>query len=94
MATYTVHQAKTQLSELLRKVEAGEEVIIARGDKPVAVLKNYDREHARELKRIAAARRASEGMFEGLLSDEQLDEAARPLSDDEIETFYNSKVSP
>lgn len=31
-----VHQAKTHLSKLLAAVEAGEEVIIARGDKPVA----------------------------------------------------------
>lgn len=33
---YTVHQAKTNLSKLLRKVARGEEVIIARGKKPVA----------------------------------------------------------
>lgn len=31
---YTVHQAKTQLSKLLAKAEAGEEVIIARGKAP------------------------------------------------------------
>ena len=34
----TVHQAKTQLSKLLAAAEAGEEVIIARGDKPIAKL--------------------------------------------------------
>lgn len=34
----TVHQAKTNLSRLLRKAENGEEVIIARGSKPVARL--------------------------------------------------------
>jgi prevent-host-death family protein len=33
-----VHEAKTQLSRLLQRVEAGEEVIIARGGKPVARL--------------------------------------------------------
>jgi prevent-host-death family protein len=32
----TVHQAKTQLSKLLEAVEKGEEVIIARGQTPVA----------------------------------------------------------
>ncbi len=42
--TVNVHEAKTNLSELLRRVEAGEEIVIARGDKPVAVLKSYDRE--------------------------------------------------
>jgi prevent-host-death family protein len=35
---YTVHEAKTNLSKLLRKAENGEEVVIARGKKPVAKL--------------------------------------------------------
>lgn len=34
----TVHKAKTQLSKLIEAVERGEEVIIARGDKPVVKL--------------------------------------------------------
>lgn len=34
----TVHYAKTHLSKLLAAVEAGEEITIARGDKPVAKL--------------------------------------------------------
>lgn len=36
MAVYNVHQAKTQLSQLLARVEAGEEVVIARRGTPVA----------------------------------------------------------
>ncbi|KAA6455983.1 type II toxin-antitoxin system prevent-host-death family antitoxin [Acidobacteria bacterium AB60] len=35
---YTVHQAKTQFSRLLKEVEAGKEVIVMRGKKPVAKL--------------------------------------------------------
>ena len=35
---YTVHQAKTNLSKLLRKAARGEEVVIARGKTPVAKL--------------------------------------------------------
>jgi prevent-host-death family protein len=38
MNTVTIHQAKTNLSKLIQKVAAGEEVIIARGAKPVARL--------------------------------------------------------
>ncbi len=38
MATVGVHEAKTQLSELLRRVEAGEDVVICRGTVPVARL--------------------------------------------------------
>ncbi len=34
----TVQEAKTQLSRLLRRVEAGEEVLIRRGREPVAML--------------------------------------------------------
>ena len=35
---FTVHQAKTQLSKLIALAEAGEEVVIARKDKPVVKL--------------------------------------------------------
>jgi prevent-host-death family protein len=35
---YSVHQAKTQLSQLLEEAEKGREVIIARGKTPVARL--------------------------------------------------------
>jgi len=36
MTVVTVHQAKTNLSRLIKKASQGEEVIIARGPKPVA----------------------------------------------------------
>jgi prevent-host-death family protein len=38
MATFTIHQAKTNLSKLIARVEAGEEVVIMRGKDPVARL--------------------------------------------------------
>lgn len=38
MTTVNVHQAKTHLSRLLERVEAGEEVVIARAGTPVARL--------------------------------------------------------
>jgi prevent-host-death family protein len=38
MAKYTIHQAKTQFSKLLKKVEEGEEVLIANRDRTVAKL--------------------------------------------------------
>jgi prevent-host-death family protein len=38
METVTTHKAKSELSKLLARVEAGEEIIIARGNKPIAVL--------------------------------------------------------
>lgn len=41
MEVVNVHEAKTNLSALIKKVLAGEEVIIARNNKPVIELKQY-----------------------------------------------------
>lgn len=38
METITIHKAKTQLSRLIEKACRGEEIIIARGSKPVVRL--------------------------------------------------------
>jgi prevent-host-death family protein len=38
MKTVTIHEAKTNLSRLIRKACRGEEIIIARGAQPVARL--------------------------------------------------------
>lgn len=38
MAQFNVHQAKTRLSQLLARAEAGEEAVIARRGEPVARL--------------------------------------------------------
>ena len=42
MSTFNVHEAKTHLSRLLVKVEAGEEIVIARSGKPVARLVAFE----------------------------------------------------
>jgi prevent-host-death family protein len=38
MAAFTIHHAKTNLSKLIARAEAGEEVVITRGKDPVARL--------------------------------------------------------
>lgn len=38
MLTANMHEAKSRLSELVRKAEEGEEVILARGGRPVVKL--------------------------------------------------------
>jgi prevent-host-death family protein len=38
MDTVKLHAAKTNLSKLVKRAESGEEIVIARGDKPVAKL--------------------------------------------------------
>jgi prevent-host-death family protein len=54
MATVKIHDAKTQLSRLIARAEAGEEIVIARGDKPVVrlvpVVKPHPRRAAGRLK--------------------------------------------
>ncbi|MBI5891017.1 MAG: type II toxin-antitoxin system Phd/YefM family antitoxin [Nitrosomonadales bacterium] len=38
MSTVNIHEAKTQFSRIVEQAEAGEEIVIARGGKPVARL--------------------------------------------------------
>lgn len=45
--TVNIGEAKTRLSELIAKVEAGEEVVIARGNEPVARLAPLDEQARR-----------------------------------------------
>lgn len=84
MATVTVHQAKTRMSELLRRVEAGEEIIIARGNKPVAVLKSFVRED------IAAQRQAGQGAWAEDV-DVVLGSAFDPMTDAEIAESFGDE---
>lgn len=48
----TVGHAKTHLSELLRSVEAGEEILIRRGAEPVALLTRAPRRTTEGKRRI------------------------------------------
>jgi antitoxin (DNA-binding transcriptional repressor) of toxin-antitoxin stability system len=41
MKIVTIHAAKTKLSQLLSEVEAGEEIVLARGKTPIAKLTRY-----------------------------------------------------
>jgi prevent-host-death family protein len=41
MDSVSMHEAKTQLSQLVRRAEAGEEIVIRRGREPVAKLTAY-----------------------------------------------------
>jgi antitoxin (DNA-binding transcriptional repressor) of toxin-antitoxin stability system len=41
METVTIHVAKTTLSQLVARVEAGEEIVLARGKHPIAKIVPY-----------------------------------------------------
>ena len=88
MATVTVHEAKTNLSKLLRRVEAGEEIIIARGDKPVAILKDYARED------IARRRKASMGCLAGKIPPIPDSVWFDPLPEEELARWSGELTNP
>lgn len=64
-----VGEAKTRLSELLARLEAGEEVVIARGNEPIAELRllKSDRRAAQDAVARIRARRAR---HQGVTADE------------------------
>lgn len=70
-AYHSIHAAKTQLSRLIERAEAGEDVIIARGSIPVARLTRL--RPARVARRFGAMRgraKVTPAFFEPLPKDE------------------------
>ncbi len=62
-ATVKIAEAKAHLSELLAKVEAGEEFVIARGNRPVARLVPLDLERRNQTRQVIAEIKAMRGAF-------------------------------
>jgi prevent-host-death family protein len=88
MKTVTIHDAKTHLSDLIRRAEAGERIVIARGDQPVAVLESYNRGE------VAASRLAGRDSLLGtspLIPDQAFFD---PLPDEELELWNDPKIFP
>ena len=77
-----VHEAKTHLSKLLRRVEAGEDVRIGRAGEPVA-----------RLTRVTPADAAPRplGTWRGRVT---MTDEVDPLPDDVAEAFYGSRIEP
>jgi prevent-host-death family protein len=69
----TIHKAKTNLSKLIEKACSGEEVVIARGDKPVVKLVPIR----------AAGKKRVPGRLKGMLSYGP--DAFAPLTDKELQ---------
>ncbi|HEX3500496.1 MAG TPA: type II toxin-antitoxin system prevent-host-death family antitoxin [Stellaceae bacterium] len=67
----TIHVAKTTLSQLIARVEAGEEIIIARDKSPVARLVPIDRPKAkRQFGAMRGEAKVDASFFEPLPEDE------------------------
>ena len=71
---YTVHQAKTHFSRLLKEAEAGEEVIVMRGSTPVARIVPIDQR--------PKTKRGLAGLFEGVVTFD--DKVFDPMTDEEL----------
>jgi antitoxin (DNA-binding transcriptional repressor) of toxin-antitoxin stability system len=72
MAIVTIHAAKTNLSQLLARVEAREEIILARGKHPIAKLTPYVQPQSkRQFGALRGVVTVGPEFFE-LLSDEEL----------------------
>ncbi|MGD0800927.1 MAG: type II toxin-antitoxin system prevent-host-death family antitoxin [Terracidiphilus sp.] len=71
---YTVHQAKTHFSRLLKEAEAGQEVIVMRGKKPVAKVVPIN-EPPKSKRQIA-------GLFEGVVTYD--DKVFEPMTVEEL----------
>lgn len=71
MDPVTIHKAKTDLSKLIARVEAGEEVVIARGRTPVAKLVPLETPTPkRQFGALKGKIRVTEAFFEPLPEEE------------------------
>jgi prevent-host-death family protein len=75
---YTVHQAKTHFSRLLKEAEAGQEVVVMRGKKPVAKLVAISEASAEK----PAANFRLMGAYAGKISWDE--DAFDPMTDQEL----------
>jgi prevent-host-death family protein len=71
MKTFTIHQAKTNLSKLIEKACQGEEIVIARGPEPVVRLVPIaDTKGRRQPGSLRGKLRVGPEFFEPLPADE------------------------
>lgn len=79
MKTITTHEAKTHLSRYLAAIEQGEEFVIARGKKPVALLTSIPKEAPRTRPKVGETLDAPFHIP---------DSAFAPLTEEELKVWY------
>ena len=84
MASFTIHQAKTNLSKLIARVEAGEEIVIMRGKNPVARLEPIAKKKG---KRVP-------GLLKGKLPDLPDEFFFDPLPEEELRAWEGDLEGP
>ena len=83
METYNIHEAKTNFSKLMNKVIAGEELIIGKAGKPIAIISPY--------KKSKPPRKL--GLWEGRKDVWIADDAFSPETEQEIIDMFEGKYS-
>ncbi|AZU02584.1 prevent-host-death family protein [Glycocaulis alkaliphilus] len=83
MKYVTIHEAKTQLSRLIREVEAGGEIVIRRGKEPVARLIAE--------KPVAKPKRKPGQWADLRLSPEENALLVAPMTEEELADWYGSE---
>ena len=70
MPTYTIHAAKANLSKLVARAEAGEEIVLARGKDPVAKIVPIKSKPKRQFGRLKGKGSVGPEFFEPLPESE------------------------
>ena len=81
MGSYNVHEAESSLSQLLKRVEQGEEVTIGRDGEPVAKLVRFRPKRAKKIQLGVA----SKAVWAAPSWD-------RAMSDAEVEALFGGKL--
>lgn len=85
MATFNMHRAKTELSDLVARAEAGEEIVIARRNKPAVKLVPVD---------APAKKRRVPGAFAHLREALKDVDWFEPLPEEELQAWEGATSFP
>ncbi|VXC64938.1 type II toxin-antitoxin system Phd/YefM family antitoxin [Sphingomonas sp. 8AM] len=83
--TFNVHEAKTQLSRLIERAHAGEEIVLAKAGVPYAKLVPID---------PPVPARRTPGRFKGLMDMSPEESLASCFTDEELEELENRSIFP
>jgi prevent-host-death family protein len=70
LASFTIRAAKTHLAKLIARAEAGEEIVLVRGDKPIAKIVPMTPTPKRKFGRLKGKGSIGPEVFEPLPEDE------------------------
>ena len=93
MTMIKLSETDLKLAELVRRVEEGEEIVIARGDVPVVVLQRCATSEP-DGAEIEKRRRSAYGALAGKLSADWDKALFEPMSEEELSLWYDGPIFP